>query len=409
MEDALERVYTRLLAWSSERGYAGHDPFDGLSSRIFQATPLRHSRYARLIWTQLLKRSPVDLRGLALVQTGRNAKGIALFALAEVARFRTTGHEDHAQEAHKLLSALIASRLEEKGWGYNFDWQGRSFFAPKGTPAAVPTAFAVRALIEATDALGDRSGEYLSHARRACDFILHDLNRTHDTRDELCFSYTPLDHTRVFNASLLAAESLAMVGARSGENDLVDTAARATCYVIRRQSDDGSWTYGEDSFQSWADNFHTAFILTSLSRIKRQLSRGNQVADLHDEITHALRRGFDFWRANFFLANGWPKYFPNRQYPADAHSAAASVVACAELAEEVPGARDLAESVMAWSISELLQPPGFFAYQRRRFHTVRMPFMRWSQAWMAYALARMLEMKSPPVESRQTSAQASIA
>ncbi len=34
---------------------------------------------------------------------------------------------------------------------------------------------------------------------------------------------------------------------------------------------------------------------------------------------------------------------------------------------------------------------GFFYYQRRRFYTVRAPFMRWSQAWTTYALARLLE------------------
>ena len=35
-----------------------------------------------------------------------------------------------------------------RAWGYNFDWQSRNFFAPRGTPTIVPTAFAARALIE---------------------------------------------------------------------------------------------------------------------------------------------------------------------------------------------------------------------------------------------------------------------
>ena len=41
-------------------------------------------------------------------------------------------------------------------WGYSFDWQGRAFFAPQGTPTIVPTAFAVRALLEAGEVF-DRS------------------------------------------------------------------------------------------------------------------------------------------------------------------------------------------------------------------------------------------------------------
>ncbi|MEJ7711023.1 MAG: hypothetical protein WKF84_14445 [Pyrinomonadaceae bacterium] len=54
---------------------------------------------------------------------------------------------------------------------------------------------------------------------------------------------------------------------------MIEWGLRATRYVIRRQRDDGSWAYGEDSYQSWSDNFHTAFILTSLKRIKNYASR----------------------------------------------------------------------------------------------------------------------------------------
>ncbi|MGH9903453.1 MAG: hypothetical protein ACRD68_16725, partial [Pyrinomonadaceae bacterium] len=90
-----------LDAWCRERGYAGHDPFDGLNSRLFQATPLRHLPAARLVWTQAIKRVPFNLRGLARVPAGKNPKGAALFALAALARWRTlrtTGAEREARE-----------------------------------------------------------------------------------------------------------------------------------------------------------------------------------------------------------------------------------------------------------------------------------------------------------------------
>jgi hypothetical protein len=50
-----------------------------------------------------------------------------------------------------------------------------------------------------------------------------------------------------------------------------------------------------------------------------------------------------------------------------------------------------AEKVAQWAIENLRNRRGYFHYQRRRFHTVRIPYMRWSEAWMAYALARLLE------------------
>src|SRR5918911_4728207 len=98
----LEQAYESLAAWCRARGYAGHDPFDGLNSRLFQATPLRRSRLARLLWTQAFKRSPVNLRSVALVPAGRNAKGTALFALAALARFRATRDAGHEREARTL-------------------------------------------------------------------------------------------------------------------------------------------------------------------------------------------------------------------------------------------------------------------------------------------------------------------
>jgi hypothetical protein len=262
----VEEAYETLAAWCRARGWAGHDPFDGLNSRVFQATPLRHSRVARLAWTQAFKRAPVSLRTPARVPVGRNAKGTALFALAALSRFRATGEGEG--EARELLDALLAARLEAgsgAAWGYNFDWQGRAFFAPQGTPTIVPTAFAARALLEARRAFGDE--RYLRAARGACDFILNDLRRSAESADEVCFSYTPLDETRVFNASLLAGETLASVGAETGEAELSAAAEQAARYVVRRQRADGSWAYGAAEFQGWADNFHTSFVLTSLASI----------------------------------------------------------------------------------------------------------------------------------------------
>src|SRR5919112_3958352 len=102
MSEELEQVYERAREWSRARGYAGSDPFDALNSRLFQATPLRRSRLARIAWTQLFKRSPFDLRPLALVPAGRNPKGTALFALAWLSRLRAAraaGDDELAAEA----------------------------------------------------------------------------------------------------------------------------------------------------------------------------------------------------------------------------------------------------------------------------------------------------------------------
>jgi len=384
----LTRAHQDLWQWCRRRGFAGYDPYDALNSRWFRATPLKHWRWARLAWTQFHKRSPVNFRSLFGIPRERNAKGVALFALAALAEYRRSQTKEAEVEARELVDDLMWMRLKGfKGaaWGYNFDWQSRSFFAPRGTPTVVPTAFAARALCEAAEVFAHE--EYLPFARTICDFILNDLHRSEESESEVCFSYSPLDQTRVFNASLLAGETLARVGKLAGEPSLCDWAIRAGRYVARRQRADGSWAYGGNDYQSWADSFHTAFVLGSMSRIIESCESAR------DEFEPALVRGYEFWKERFFLDNGWPKYYPDRLYPADSHSAASAIVTLVELRGRIPGTMILAEKIGQWAIDNLRDSRGYFHYQRRRFYTVRIPYMRWSQAWMAYGLARLLEVR----------------
>jgi len=389
----LQAAHRDLWKWCRAQGFAGYDPYDGLNSRFFQATPFKNSRAARIVWTQLHKRSPINFRPLVRIPRERNAKAIALFALAALADFRLDPTKENETEARELLDDLIWMSLKGfRGacWGYNFDWQSRSFFAPRGTPTVVPTTFAVRALCEAAEVISRE--EYLPFARTACDFILNDLNRSEERTDDVCFSYSPLDRTQVFNASLLAGEILATVGKSLGETSLIDWAQRAALYVVRRQQQDGSWAYGTELHQSWSDNFHTAYILTSLSRIMEALSEPGAVATGSGcDFDNSLRRGYDFWTERFFLSHGWPKYFPDRLYPADVHSAASAIVALVELRGRIPGTLDLAEEIATWALKNLCDPQGFFYYQKHRFYSIRIPYMRWSEAWMMYAIARLRE------------------
>jgi len=385
LDGSLKTIYEQLFAWCQDHDFAGHDPFDALNSRVFQATPLASSRNARLLWTQLVKRSPADLRGIARVPAERNPKGIALFALAELATHRRLQTQASARQARNLLAMLPSLKVERfsgAAWGYNFDWQSRNFFAPRGTPTVVPTAFAARAFLEAARQFED--DEYLQVARSVCDFLLRDLPRTLDTENELCFSYAPNSNTRIFNASLLAAEVLAETGKLTNNISLCDHATRAVRYVVNQQQPDGSWPYGTEPNQSWIDNFHTAYILFSLKRIIVACALG-------DEFQQALERGFSYWKQSFFLADGWPKYYHDDPYPADAHAAASAIVTLLECRELDDTAPTTARQVAEWSIQNLRDKRGFFYYQRRRFYTVRKPYMRWTQAWMLYALARLLE------------------
>ena len=387
----LEHIYERLYAYCRERDFAGHDPFDGLNSLLFQLTPLKFWNTGRFAWLQLVKRTPADLRRPLLVQPGVNPKGLALFALGELARFRSTRDNAHAQEADGHLKRVLvlgitgvsSAGLPTLAFGYNFDWQSRFFFAPAGTPAIVPTAFACKALIEAHHTLGDK--KYLQSASEICEFILSELGRPVETDDELCFSYTPRDHSVIFNASLLAGECLAVVGAMTGNNPYLELASRTARFAVRRQRADGAWPYGMGQNQGWVDNFHTAYVLLSLHRI----STVSPVVER--ETADAVDRGLDYWLKNFFLDEGVPKYYENKVYPIDIHSAAVAIAAMCEMKQRDERLQPIAHRLADWTITNMLDPSGYFYYQKRKTRMIKTPFMRWSQAWMAYALAMLIE------------------
>lgn len=385
------QIYNELFAYCERENFAGYDPFDGLNSRIFQATPLRHFRLARLAWLQTVKRSAVNLRPALKIEKGVNAKGLALFALAELARFRATYKPHHAENAKILLEKLLDLKISipnpeseipnRTAFGYNFDWQSRVFYAPEGTPTIVPTAFAAQALAEAYRLFGD--AQYRQILIEIARFVEHDLQRPVENENEICFSYTPLDSSRIYNASLLAAEVLANAGKLAGDERYFEPAEKAANYAVNQQRENGAWVYGTQDVQAWVDNFHTAYVLLSLFRLQKAIP-GFRCAE-------TIRKGLDYWLGNFFLADGTPKYYDRETFPVDIHSASAAIVALCELDEFDRRCRPIAEKVAGWTIENMRDASGFFYYQKRKKQTVKTSFIRWSNAWTAYALARLAE------------------
>jgi uncharacterized protein YyaL (SSP411 family) len=394
MSAELEKIYDDLFLYCRKDDFAGHDPFDGLNSRLFQSTPLKYAAPARLAWLQMIKRVPMDLRTALRVPKDVNPKGLALFTLAELSRFRASGNSRHADEAKSLAERLIEASIvlqtsngaSTRAFGYNFDWQSRSFYAPIGTPAIVPTAFASQALVEMYGVFEDE--RYLTIATEICEFILNGLNRSSDSDDEVCFSYTPNDKSVIYNASLLAGESLARVGAVTQDAGYLASAAKTVRFVTRRQRGDGSWVYGANAKQAWSDNFHTAYVLQSLFRIS------SLIPGLRSETYTAIKTGVDFWLDSFFLEDGTPKYYSSETYPIDIHSAAVAIAVLAELNAIDNRMLPLARKTAEWTIENMRSPEGFFYYQIRKDRIIKTPFMRWGQAWMAYALSRLIEAES---------------
>lgn len=379
-----ERALGQLLDYCRKEGWVGYDPYDGLNSPLARLIP-RRGKWLRVALTQIVRRSPINLRPILGIKKGLNPKGASLAASAVMLMADLYGcalPDDLNQRDESglrgdfafLMRSLESSRspgFEEACWGYNFAWQSRAFYAPRGTPNAVCTTFAAHAYLDWHERTG--SHRALEVARSSCNFLLRRLNR-HADQTGFCFSYTPLDRSRVHNVNLLAAELLARTYSKVQDPEYRDAALRAASYTLSRQRRDGSWTYGEASSQQWIDSFHTGFMVVSLSRLIKYLDRRDWEG--------ALLRAHEFYRENFFLADSTPKYYHNKLFPIDIHSAAQAIVTFVEMSD-----RQRAEDMLRWVLGHMRDWRGFFYYQRNRFYSIKTPHMRWAQAWMLYAMS----------------------
>ena len=370
---------TRLRAFCEGERFKGWDPFDGLSSGIFDRTLLKDHPWGRILWLQFFKRCPINLRPVFQVPKDYNPKGLALF-LSGYAHLYRAFADEAALGSLKTLTGLLLERRSPgysgACWGYPFDWQSRVFFVPQGTPNVIVSTFSGHALLDAYDLTGEQA--LLQTALSVADFISKDLNRSTDEQGGLCFSYTPLDRSRIINASLLASGFLARVSSLRKDLALLEDARRSVAFCCRFQNHDGSWFYGTRPNQRWIDSFHTAYNLEALDRY-RQWS-GDESFQKH------FSAGMEYYLGHFFTPDGVPKYYHDRVYPVDVHSAASlvSLMVTSGLAEEHAA---LLDNVLRWTIRHMQTAQGAFCYQKNRFYRIDIPYMRWSQAWMFFALS----------------------
>jgi glycosyltransferase involved in cell wall biosynthesis len=226
-------------------------------------------------------------------------------------------------------------------------------------------------------------------AASAADFLLETLYYE-EGNSVACFSYTPLARSKVHNANLLGAAFLCRVAKLSGKSKYLGPALKAARYSLAHQYPDGSWDYGEsdDPPQRWKDNFHTGYNLCALRSIGEHAGT--------KKFEEPIRRGFGFFREKFILADGTPRYYHDRTYPLDIHSAAQSIITLLCFKDLDPENVVLAQSVCRWAVEHLWRREGYFAFQEHRYYTNRIPYMRWSQAWMLQALSALLEELTPP-------------
>ena len=389
--------FIRLKSYCETEDYKGWDPYDGLKSKVANALlPLKHSAILRLCIIQGFKRCPVNLRRIAMVPKEHNAKGIGLFLQGycnlykmiekKGVAFKELGTTDEVLRKIRYLADLLLQMRSDKMfpgkfhgacWGYNFDWQARRLFLfPAHTPTVVATNFCATALMEAYEVTHDK--RYLEVALSAARFIIEDLHRS-EYKDGFLFSYSKLSgNDTVFNASILGSRLLSYCYKYTGNETYKQLARKSIVACCAGQEEDGSWRYGMLPVQKWRDSFHTGYNLDGL--IAYQENTGDNSFDEN------IAKGFDYYINHFFLDDGTPKYYDNQTYPIDIHCPGQLFVTLSRL-HKFGAFRQTAAKVLQWTIDNMQDPNGYFYYQLKPGMSSKIPYMRWSNAFMFSALS----------------------
>jgi len=373
----------RLMRYCEEEGFKGWDPFDGLNSKVFRRLPLLNAnRLARLAWIQAFKKNPVNLRKLLVVQKDYNPKGLGLFLTGYCNLYRSDPRQVYIDKIRWLADKLLELKVSGYSgscWGYNFDWQSLAFFQPSNTPTVVASTFIGYALLDAFDITGNEN--YRKNALSVCDFILNDLKRTFDADGDFAFSYSPNDQTQVFNASLLGSRMLSRACQYSNDPVLIREARKSVAFCCKHQGNDGSWTYSPLPFHQWIDNFHTGFNLECIAEYQKYSG--------DDSFEKNIRSGLEYYLNTFFTPEGIPKYYNKKVYPVDIHATAQLVITLSRL-DKLHEYQPVVNRVLSWTIANMQSPKGYFYFQKNKLYTIKIPYMRWSQAWMFCALSTYL-------------------
>lgn len=375
----LSPILDRLAAWGSSRDWVGADPFEGLNTPA--GALLRHLKPARQAVIQAYKRLPVAPPWPLRAASRPNAKvaGLVLSAYAQPAG---AALPEARHWVGDLAGRLELLRLADShAWGYHFDVQTRHLFYPQRAANAIATCFCVRGLLDAHDSGLLPDGAEL--ALRAKPFLAS-LRKEHPEHGPF-FAYVEAGSELIHNANLSVCGTLARLLAHEPDPELGQRVLEAVETTARLRRPDGNWPYGERADLGWRDSFHTAYVLEGLARVHQW---SGEHAELLDDATRC-------WREAFFDSDGTASYRPDRRYPIDTHSAASAIDALCVVAEARPlsGAEVLDNAARAaeravdllWLADE-----GRFANQVNARFTNRREFMRWTNAPMFEALARLL-------------------
>lgn len=373
------------MSWIDRNGLKGFDPYDiKCHSNLTRSVYHDHLGLGILgktisygLFEVLDIRFPSLLRKLFAVSKKEYATSSSHIAQAMMYR-----NQEKAQ-VDSILDALWQKRLQKNdhpGWGLSFTWGTKDRrFTPK-VSLTVVNVWVGEAFLLAYDKWGDK--DYLEKAVSIADGIISVCGYTKIEEGKICFHYSDKTQDQIHNANLLAASYLIKCFERSGQENFKELAIKAVDFSISRANQDGTLPYksGNDGLQSKNDLYHCGYEIRSIYYVGKILENSSYTDFARNYWQKIRDRFLDFEKPFYYRAE--------RSRPiADTTSLAELIL----LQTELQINDDDLSTLIDYFLVKHQNPDGSYIYQERKNGLLsRIPYIRWSQGWMALALAKNL-------------------
>lgn len=399
MQNKVKNSIAMLDQWIKTNGFAGWDPYDiqehPIIKKIYNQPNYLPNRAIKKLSNILIDCFPIFLRRLLRIKKQINSKAMGLLLASYSQLYITTNDSNYLTEAIKIATWLIKNRSKKYKnnfcWGYPFDWDS-NIFTPKDTPSAVVSSIVGDGFYLLYQATNDI--KYLNICKNICNFFLNDLNKTYNTENKLCFSYTPLDDFKVHNANLFIGEFLIRTGKTINDQTLVNLGLACGNYALSEQSNEGYipyWAIDQTNKYSngkiHLDHYHCGFEIRMLFKIWQHTGIST--------FRNAYENYFQWYCKTLFTEDNFPKFMPNLLYPINIHTITESILCQATLLTEHPERLPTINSILNWTIDKLMYKPGEYIYLIHNYPLIgnykcKITMLRWGQAWMFRALSELL-------------------
>ncbi|MBL4625607.1 MAG: hypothetical protein JKY42_10780 [Flavobacteriales bacterium] len=350
--------------------YRGYDPYDTLNSPIFKHL----GKWGRVLATQIQKRNPVNIRPLIGIKKEINPKGIGLILEAYSKLYRINPSAELRDKCENLFSILKTTQCNTASnvcWGYNFDWTSPKKTMPRNYPNVVVTSFIIQGIQAFADTFNDSSAYTMING--ASNYVLNNLYIS-KTDPGKCISYSGIEPDYCYNASLLAAEILAINYAHNNNADSKEIIISALEFVLSKQKRNGCWYYSynpTNGSERKQVDFHQGYILNSLKKISELINYTSP------QLENSLEQGLNFYKKNQFDKKGKSLWRLPKTWPVDIHNQAQGITTFVLFADF-----QMAETIVDWTIENMYTGDGSFYYKKYPLYSIKTTFTRWSQAWM---------------------------